>query len=106
MSKARRWNKSIRKSRWRTHKKWALANGWVEVAENTLVPAIQRDDFPPYVPTHLGGKAEKGRNIKIEKRPSGPPPRGVMRSIRKQAKKENVTIRQFMAWQGGSHPDE
>jgi hypothetical protein len=102
MSKASSWNHKIRKHRWKSYKKELLARGFVEVAENTLVVASQARDYPPYVPTHLGGKAERGRNIKIEKYPSGLPPRGIMRQIKKLARREGSTVRQYMARQGSN----
>lgn len=96
------WKKNIRRARWKSYKKELLSTGWVEIAENTLVVKSQEKDYPPYIPTHLGGKAEKGRNTRIEVYPPGPPPRGVVRDIRKIAKREGVTLRQYMARQGSN----
>lgn len=55
MSKFRRWKRKVRNARWREYKHALMAHGWVEVGENTLVPATCAAAYPPYVPTHLRG---------------------------------------------------
>lgn len=54
--RAKRWFRKIRNARWRCDKKDMLARGWVEIAENTLVPGCNADIYAPYVPTHLRGR--------------------------------------------------
>lgn len=94
--RGKRWRKSLRRARWKTYKKERLANGWVEVAENCLVPKGQADDYPPFIPTHLGGKAEKGRNVKLENHTRDLPNRSIMRGVKKNAKKMGISVRQYM----------
>jgi hypothetical protein len=72
-----------------------LATGnWVEVEENTLVPKGVASNYPPYVPTHLGGKRKKGKGKNISAYDL--PPRDVMRRMKTQAKILGLTVRQFI----------
>ena len=91
--RGKRWKRKIYRARWRAHKKEQLARGWVEVAENTLVPPRAAKDYPPYVPTHLGGTRDFGSRIKSR---FDLPRRGAMKDINKFAKRFGVTPRQYM----------
>lgn len=93
--RGRRWRKSNRRARGKENKRFYLANGWVEVSENILVPASSAKDYPPYIPTHLGGKAEKRRCIKLTK-PQDWPRRSEVKKLKIWAKRENYTIRQLL----------
>jgi len=98
MSKAKRWKRSIRRARWKTYKKELLAKGWVEVYENTFVTKSQAIDYPPYIPTHLGGKAEKGQKVRPP-RHLPYPPRGEIRKLKKYLKSKRITLRQWFSGQ-------
>lgn len=98
MSKAKRWKKSINRARWKTYKKELLARGFVEVSENTLVVASATDNYPIYVPTHLGGKVEKGQRIRPPRHLSYPR-RSEVRDLKKYLKQKGITVRQWFSGQ-------
>jgi len=95
--RSKRWNKKIRKSRWKTDKKEMLSSGWVEVGNNMLVPKEQAIDYPTYVPTHLGGKVVKGRSSSLYENVPGLPRRSEVRRLKKFAKTKGWTLRQFIS---------
>lgn len=95
--RSKRWAKKIKKARWLSYKREMLATGnWIEVEENTLAPKGVASDYPPYVPTHLGGARKKGKNVNAYTNIYGLPPRGVMRRMKTQAKLLGLTVRQFI----------